>query len=450
MFGLFIAVLTASTVAEAQKQQPEAETKPAIVAEAQEPNSAPAKAEEGTAGHQDPAGGANPGPETAAESAAAPLPQKTNKLHSDYKLQSLPATGARQLILQDVSSGAILLEKNPDEQMAPSSMTKMVTASVIADKVQSGQIALDTRFIVSKNAYNREGSSMFLKQGQKVSVQDLLTGLIVVSGNDAAVALAEGASGSEAAFAEEMTAFARASGAVNTHFVNAHGLPHPDHWTTARDLLRIARRILQEYPYELYSQKEFTFNGVHQVSRNVLLQRDIGCDGIKTGNTSAGGFGITASCAQGGRRLVLVANGYQSAGERADNAELLLTWGMKAFVNRKLYSANKLIIQVPVWYGEESYVPVTVDADVVVTLPRAAQKDLRVLLCYNTPVSAPVQKGAPIGEIQISSAAFRKPMIVPLVASVDIREAGFFKKVKDSLLYLVWGIRKPEVPHEGE
>lgn len=364
---------------------------------------------------------------------------------SDYHSISYPSTRAKYVFLQDFESGAILFAKNPDALMTPSSMTKMVTASLIFDKIKSGVLSLDSTFTVSSQAYHKEGSTMFLKLGQKVSVEDLLSGLIIVSGNDAAITLAEGASGSEQAFAEEMTSFAHSIGAVNSQFTNSNGIPDPMHKSTARDLALIARHVITDYPYDLYSQDEFTFNGVTQHTRNTLLSKNIGCDGIKTGQTKEGGFGITATCVQDGRRLILVTNSYHSHSEREQDAVALLSWGTRAFVNRTLYKSNELVIQVPVWYGEESYLPVTVEAPVVVTLPRAMQKDLKVVLHYDTPISAPVKKGDKIGEIQISAHALKQPFRIPLIASVDIREAGFFKKVKDSFLYLIWGIRKPEL-----
>lgn len=364
---------------------------------------------------------------------------------SDYKMSILPSTSAKQVILQDFESGAILFEKNADVLMSPSSMTKMATAAFVMDKIKSGALLPDSQFCVSKNAYRKEGSTMYLKLGQKVSVEDLLAGLIILSGNDAAIVLAEGLCGKEDIFASELTSFVRSFGALNTNFVNANGLPDEMHKTTARDLLLIARHVITDYPYELYSQQEFTFNGVHQTNRNLLLRKNIGCDGIKTGKTIDGGFGIAASCVQDGRRLILIANGYESEQDRLTDTSALINWGTKMFVNKTLYPENKLIIQIPVWYGEESYLPVTVDNPVTVTLPRSAQKDLKVVLCYDTPISAPVKKGDKIGEIQITSSTLQHTLTIPLIASISIREAGFFKKVKDSFLYLIWGIRKPEM-----
>ena len=365
---------------------------------------------------------------------------------SNYNLPSLPSTSAKQLILQDFYSGAILLEKNSDELTSPSSMTKIATSCLVFNKVKSGELSLEKELTVSKNAYRKEGSSMFLNLGQKVTVDNLIKGLVIQSGNDAAVTLAEGIYVDEQTFASELTSYVKSIGAVNTNFVNANGLPDPNHKTTVRDLLIITRHAILTFPefYDLYSHKEFTFNGIKQFNKNVLLNSDIGCDGVKTGNTKDGGYGIVASVNQDGRRLILVVNGYKSENERAIDAKALLSWGMKMFQNYPIYKANEIVAKIPVWYGEESYLPITVETDLFVTLPRSS-KDLKVMVSYDTPISAPVNKGDKVGEIQITSNSFKDQVTVPLVAAVSVNEAGFFKKIYDSFLYLIWGMRKPEV-----
>ncbi|MDR3285601.1 MAG: D-alanyl-D-alanine carboxypeptidase [Holosporales bacterium] len=368
-------------------------------------------------------------------------------ISSNYAFANLPSTLAKQAILQDFNSGAILFEKNADELMTPSSITKIATASFIFNKIQEKQLSLDTIFVVSANAFRKEGSSMFLKQGQKVSLKDLLLGLIVLSGNDAAVTIAEGACGDEKVFASELTSFVISIGATNTHFINASGLPDEKHKTTARDILAITRYTINTFPkeYKSYSVKEFTFNGVKQFNRNTLLNQEIGCDGVKTGKTESGGCGIVASINQNGRRLILVVNGYLSEKDREKDAKALLLWGMKMFRNQSLYKANEVIAQIPVWYGNESYLPITVENDLIITLPRLAGNNVKIELHYDTPISAPVNKGDRIGEIQITSDSFKTPIVIPLVASISIRSAGFFKKVYDSFLYLIWGIRMPDL-----
>jgi D-alanyl-D-alanine carboxypeptidase (penicillin-binding protein 5/6) len=357
----------------------------------------------------------------------------------------LPTTTAKHAYLLDIDSGIVLFELNAHEQMSPSSMTKIATACFVASKLKLSDMNLDTKFTVSRQAYRKEGSTMFLNIGQQVSVEELLNGLIVSSGNDAAVTLAEGFCGSEAVFASELTSWVRSFGAVHTNFVNGSGLPSPEHKTTAYDLALISIRAIKDFPefFHLYSKKSFTFNGVTQPSKNELLRRDIGCDGLKTGHTNDGGYGVVATTIQDGRRLLLVVNGYASEQERVADACSLLSWGAKTFINHYCYKSNALIAKIPVWYGEESELPVSVENDVVITLPRSAQYDAKIVLRYESPVAAPIQKGTQVGEIIITSKSMGRPIIVPLVASISVKEGGFFKKLSDSFTYLVWGARKP-------
>lgn len=366
---------------------------------------------------------------------------------SPYTLSALPVTTAKQALLIDVASGDVLFEKNADQPMSPSSMTKIATACFVARKLQTGEITWNTTFTVSKNAYRLEGSTAFLNIGQSVTVRDLLKTLIIVSANDSAVTLAEGLCGTEAVFAEALTAFVRDLGATHTTFVNASGLPHPQHKTTARDLAMIALHALKSAPniYPLYKETSFTFNNITQPNKNVLLKRNIGCDGIKTGHTSDGGFGIVASCVQDGRRLLLVVNGYKSEQERSNDACSLLMWGAKMFENWSLYKAGQTMARVPVWYGEESFVPVTVAKDVVLTLPKGMGKETKIALCIDTPVRGPIAQGTTLGEVRITGDATKEPIAIPLIAQKEIGEAGFMKKVQDALFYLFIGLRKPEI-----
>jgi D-alanyl-D-alanine carboxypeptidase (penicillin-binding protein 5/6) len=366
---------------------------------------------------------------------------------SQFNISSLPTTTAKQAYLIDFASGAILFEKNANELMSPSSMTKIATACCVAEQIKSSKIFLDTKGSVQRSAYRKEGSTMFLNVGQTVSVEDLLNGLIIVSANDAAVALGDVVYGSEDALAAAMTSLARSWGCVHTKFVNASGLPDPAHKTTARDLAVIACHAISDYPemLHLYSTREFTFNGITQPNKNVLLNRNIGCDGLKTGHTNDGGYGIVATCVQDGRRLILVVNGYKGEQERASDATALIAWGMKTFVNHNLYKANTVIGKIPVWYGEESELPVTVENDVVVTVPSTSKYDVKIIVRYETPVAAPIQKSDQIGEIHITSGTFKRPIVIPLIAAIPVKEGGFWMKVKDSFRYLIWGARSPRM-----
>ncbi|MCX7338512.1 MAG: D-alanyl-D-alanine carboxypeptidase [Alphaproteobacteria bacterium] len=348
---------------------------------------------------------------------------------------------AKQAILADYQTGAVLLQKNADESMHPSSMTKIMTAYLVMDKIKSGIVKPDTVLTVGKNGWKVEGSSMMLNINDQVKIDELLKGLIISSGNDAAVVLAEGLSGTENTFAAEMTRKAQEMGANQTRFLNASGLPHSDHLTTARDLLTISMRVVDDFPefYHLYSEKEYTYGGIKQGNRNPLLYKNIGCDGIKTGHSNAGGYGMVASCIQDGQRLILIINGLPSMQARADEAMKLVTWGRRTFANYTLFKAQQLIEQIPVWYGRENFLPVTVEKDAVIALARVGRKDMVVKLKYESPIAAPIQKGTVVGHIIVTSPALPKPIEIPLVAAITIEKAGFFKRMKDSVCYLIWG-----------
>jgi D-alanyl-D-alanine carboxypeptidase (penicillin-binding protein 5/6) len=378
-------------------------------------------------------------------------PCDSPNVSSQYNIANLPATTAKQAYLVDFASRAVLFEKNANDLMNPSSMTKIATACCITERIKSNETSLDAKCLVPRSAYRKEGSTMFLNIGQSVSIEDLLHGLIIVSANDASVALGEAVCGSEAELAISMTSLAKSWGCTRTTFKNASGLPDVDHKTTARDLAEIACHAIADYPevLHLYSQREFTFNGITQPNKNVLLSRNIGCDGLKTGHTNDGGYGIVATCVQDGRRLVLVVNGYKGEQERASDASALIAWGVKAFVNYPLFKANTIIGKIPVWYGEESELPVTVENDVVVTVPSASKYDVKITVQYETPISAPIQKGAIVGEIRITSSTFKFPLVIPLIAAISVKEGGFCTKVKDSFRYLIWGARSPKMVDIG-
>ena len=345
---------------------------------------------------------------------------------------------AKQAVLVDYQTGTVLLQKRAEELMHPSSMTKIMTAYLTIEKIKNKVISLDSLITVSQNGWRVEGSSMFLNLNDVVKVEDLLKGVIIQSGNDASVVLAEAISGSEEAFATEMTRSAREMGALQTTFKNATGLPHPEHLTTARDLATIAIHALKDHPefYHLYGEKTFTYGDISQGNRNPLLYKNMGCDGIKTGKTEIAGFGIVASCVQQGQRFILVINGLPSMQARADEATKLITWAMRTFANYHLFKAGQEIDQIPVWNGKENSLPVTVKKDTVITLARIGRADMKVKLHYNAPIQAPISEGAEIGKITINSSALVKPVEIPLVAAVSVEKAAFFKRFKDSIYHL--------------
>lgn len=345
---------------------------------------------------------------------------------------------AKQAVLVDYQTGTVLLQKRAEELMHPSSMTKIMTAYLTIEKIKNKVISLDSLITVSQNGWRVEGSSMFLNLNDVVKVEDLLKGVIIQSGNDASVVLAEAISGSEEAFATEMTRSAREMGALQTTFKNATGLPHPEHLTTARDLATIAIHALKDHPefYHLYGEKTFTYGNISQGNRNPLLYKNMGCDGIKTGKTEIAGFGIVASCVQQGQRFILVINGLPSMQARADEATKLITWAIRTFANYHLFKAGQEIDQIPVWNGKENSLPVTVKKDTVITLARIGRADMKVKLHYNAPIQAPISEGAEIGKITINSSALVKPVEIPLVAAVSVEKAAFFKRFKDSIYHL--------------
>ena len=338
-------------------------------------------------------------------------------------------------------TGYILLEKNADELMFPSSMTKLVTALVVFEKLKAGHIQLETTFTVSERAWRMGGSKMFVPLNGMVKVEDLLKGIIIQSGNDACIVMAEGISATEEKFAEEMTRKAHEAGALDTTFKNASGWPDPAHLTTARDMAILAHHLIATYPeyYGLFAVKEYMYNNIRQWNRNPLLYKNGGCDGIKTGYTAAGGYGMVASQVQNGRRLILVVNGLPSEKARAVETLKIMTWGMQTFNNYPLFKAGEGVDIAPVWLGEKNTVTATVAEDVILTLPRMARKNLAVAIHYETPLHAPVKKNDVIGRLVITFPTQEMPLEIPLVAGEGVGKGSFLKRIRDSFCYLVWG-----------
>ncbi|MDR6292684.1 MULTISPECIES: D-alanyl-D-alanine carboxypeptidase family protein [Inquilinus] len=351
-------------------------------------------------------------------------------------LAALPAgaatvdTIAKQAILIDTTTDTVLMERDADARMPTSSMSKMMTAYLVYDALRDGRITLDTKFPVSKKAWQTGGSKMFVQIGDSVRVEDLLRGLLIQSGNDAAVVLAEGLSGSESAFADRMNAMAKTLGMNGSHFVTSNGLPDPEHYSTARDLATLASRMIQDFPqyYRYESEKEFTWNKIKQGNRNPLLYRDMNVDGIKTGHTDAGGYGLTASGVRDNRRLILVVNGLPSMQSRADEGARLLEWGWNQFRLYPLYKAGATVDEATVWLGAEDKVPVTVAEDLAMTMQPADFDKVKVTARFQEPIEAPIAKGQVLGELEIAppDGPVRK---VPLVAAQDTPKASIFRAI---------------------
>lgn len=349
-------------------------------------------------------------------------------------------TPATHAILVDVETGAVLLDKNANDRMPTSSMSKTMTMYMVFEALKQGQLTLDQKLPVSEKAWRKQGSKMFVEVGDKVRVEDLIRGVVIQSGNDATIVLAEGLGGTEEGFAQIMTARAKALGMENSNFVNASGWPHPDHYSTARDLAILAYRMVTDFPeyYHYWSEKEFTYNKIRQPNRNWLINRNIGVDGLKTGHTEDAGYGMIASAERNGRRLILVVNGLGSEKERADEAARLLEWGFKAFENRVLVSTDEIVDTVPVWLGEEREVPLVVAEDIKVTLPIAQRKDVKLTTEYMAPLKAPVKKGDEVGILRIEIPG--QPVIEqPVLANQSVAEKGFFARAMARAQYLLLG-----------
>ncbi|MFN3827438.1 MAG: D-alanyl-D-alanine carboxypeptidase family protein [Micavibrio sp.] len=337
-------------------------------------------------------------------------------------------TAAKQAIVIDYNTGFVLYEKNADERMAPSSMTKVMTTYLAFDALDQGRVTLEQTFNVSEKAWRTGGSRMFIDVGKDVKVEDLLRGMIVQSGNDATVAIAEGLGGSEETFVAAMNQKAKELGMANTHFMNSHGLAEEEHYSTARDLGILAVRSVNDHPkyYHYHAEKEFTFNNIKQANRNPLLFRNIGADGLKTGHTDAGGYGLIGTAVNDkGRRVVIVVNGLESEKQRAEESTQLITWALNAFDDVTLYKAGDVVDNASVVLGKQAFVPLTIEKDIRIPVPVSFRNDLKVEVVYNGPLQAPIKKGDVVGVLKVSIPR-TKDFEVPLVAAADVEKIGFF------------------------
>ncbi len=343
---------------------------------------------------------------------------------------------AKNALLMDAGTGYVMLNKKADVPMPPASMSKLMTAYMIFDALKDGKMTLDTEFVVSENAWRKGGaksgsSTMFLKPNQKVKVRDLIRGIIIQSGNDACIVAAENMAGSEEIFADMMTKKAKAMGLKTASFKNATGLPQKGHEISAEDLAKLAQAIIRDFPehYPIYSEKEFKYNGIKQGNRNPLLYSIDGADGLKTGHTTASGFGLTGSVkTPDGRRLILVINGLKSMKDRASESQRLVNWGTAAFENVDLFNRGDEVVRVPVWLGTQTDVPVTIDKEVTVTI-QPAVGEVKGVAHYNEPVVAPIEKGQKLGTL-IVTGPDNQTKTVDLVAAESVAKVGYFGKLK--------------------
>lgn len=358
------------------------------------------------------------------------------KVNTALALETL----AKQVVLLDMTTGTVLFSKNADALMTPSSMSKIMTVYKLFERLKDGSLSLTDTFSVSEKAWRKKGSKMFVRVKSRVKIEDLIRGIIVQSGNDATIVVAEGLSGSEAAFADELNKTAKKLGMTNSNFVNASGWPDPGHLTTARDLAKLAVATIKDFPsfYHYYSEKSFTYNGIKQGNRNPTIYRNIGADGLKTGHTEAGGYGLTTSSIRKDRRLILVINGLPSKKARATEPERLLDWGFREFKNYKLFKAGETITNVKVWMGDSGSIPILIKKDLVLTLQRHVRKGMKVKVVVNSPVSAPITKGDVLGILKIETPN-NKSLEFPLVSGVSVKKLGLFSKLGAGIEYVLWG-----------
>jgi D-alanyl-D-alanine carboxypeptidase (penicillin-binding protein 5/6) len=354
-------------------------------------------------------------------------------------------TKASYALLLDAETGVALFEKNADARMSPASMSKLMTVLMAFEALEAGSVSEAETFFVSDDAWRRGGagsggSTMFLKARSRVSVLDLLRGVIIQSGNDACIALAEGLAGSEPAFAELMTERAQELGMTRSNFVNSTGLPDPDHKTTARDLALLARQLITQHGdyYRLFSERDFTWNNIRQTNRNPLLYANIGADGLKTGHTRDSGYGLVASAEQNGRRLILVINGLSSKRERAREARKLMTFGFRNFSRDVLVEAGQSVTDLPVWHGDEATVKVSTKQRFEIVTPRSGRRKMVATVTYENPVLAPIKTGDKLGKLRVTMPGLA-PQEVDLVAAEDIGKGNVFGRAIASLIYLMVG-----------
>jgi serine-type D-Ala-D-Ala carboxypeptidase (penicillin-binding protein 5/6) len=339
-------------------------------------------------------------------------------------------TIARQALIIDAETDAVLLEKHADERMPPSSMLKLMTLYIVFDMLKKGRLKLNQELPISERAWKMQGSKMFVQIGNQVPVEALLRGVVVQSGNDATVALAEGIAGSEAQFVELMTAKARELGLKDSSFRNSTGWPDPEQRMSSRDLARLARRLILDFPeyYHYFAERSFTWNNIAQENRNTALTRVPGSDGLKTGHTEEGGFGLVASAKRGNRRLIMVLNGLPSMKARAEESERLLEWGFREFDNITLFKAGEVIEEVPVYLGTRPAVPLVGGRDMVVTVPRSWQDTMQAKLRYRAPIAAPVLKGQELGRLEVSGRGVPN-LSLPLLAGADVEKRGLLGRI---------------------
>lgn len=355
-------------------------------------------------------------------------------------LPAPPNVAATAWLLVDADSGYVIAEHNADEPVPPASLTKLMTSYVLSVELAEGRVSEDDMVLISESAWAQNpvfaGSSlMWIESGKQVKLSDLHRGIVISSGNDATVAVAEHLAGSEAGFAEVMNGHAAELGMYGTNYVNSHGLPHPDHYTTARDLALLAGALITRYPqeYSLYAEREFTYNNIRQYNRNLLLAEDPSVDGLKTGHTKEAGYCLVASAKRDGMRLISVVLGAKSESSRKAESRKLLNYGFRFYATHRLYEAGQQLTESRVWKGLRDQVQLGVGEDIVLTIPRGRHKDVNAVMEVDDTIIAPVDKGASYGAVRISLDD-DELLRVDLVAMQAVEQAGFFARLWDHIV----------------
>jgi len=370
--------------------------------------------------------------------AAAPV----NAEDAEITTPPAPTIAASAYILMDFDSGKVLAENNADVKLAPASLTKIMSVYVVFREISNGHLHLDDLVTISQKAWQTAGSRMFIEVGNQVKVEDLLLGVIIQSGNDASVALAEHIAGDETTFADMMNQHAERLGMKNSHFEDSNGLPIENHYTTARDLAILTRALIKEFPdyYRWFSQKEFTYNNIVQHNRNQLLSRDETVDGVKTGFTDAAGYCLVASALRNNMRLISVVMGASSPNARANENQNLLNYGFRFFEAHKLYSGKTALSEARVWKGDAKNLQIGLDEDLYVTIPRRRYADLKAVITIDKKITAPVKEGAKLGTVSVTLKD--EPVVnKDLIALKSVEQGNIFQRLYDSAMMM---LEKPD------
>ena len=353
-------------------------------------------------------------------------------------------TSAEFAYVTDFASGKVLMDKDPDSPMKPASMAKIMTVYVAFQRIADGSLSLDDTFLISEKAWRKGGSKTFVEVGKQVAVRDLLMGVVVQSGNDAAIAIAEGISGTESGFAEEMNYVARQLGMTNTVFKNATGWPDPDQVTTARDLNILATALIRDFPpqdfpdlYPMFAEKTFTYNGIKQGNRNPLVYGTQGADGLKTGHTEESGYGLVGSAMREGQRVVMVLNGMTSMKQRSSESRRLMDLMFREFRQYRFYDKGQAVDRAAVWLGNEPRVDLVLEEPLHLVLSRTDRRRMKMSVQWNDPVPAPVTAGQKIGTLTLDFPD--RTMSYDLTAAKDVAELGMFDRVGEALKFLIFG-----------